>query len=159
MRVTTGVVRAALVVALSGSVWAGCSPKPGGTVEESVVSSEGLAATMGVSTSADAVELTLHVTNTSGAPIELEFSSGQRYDFQVSEVVDGVVGETVWTWSADKSFMQALGTETLAPGASLRYTETWPANGSRGDFMGIATLTSTSHPVRQTVSFDLPGGE
>ena len=149
------------VAALAAAVSA-CSTSPSGevTVEDSTVSAEGLAASMQVEAGDDAVRLTLHLTNTTTAPIELEFSSGQRYDFQVAEVADdGMVGETLWTWSADKSFMQALGSETLAPNASLSYSEEWQANGARGDFVGIATITSTSHPIRQMARFDLAGSE
>lgn len=156
MRGMTGVGRAWLVAA---ALVAGCSQNQDPVVEESVVESEGLSATMSVETGADAVRLTLHVTNTSGAPIELEFTSGQRYDFQVAEVDGAVIGETLWTWSMDKSFMQALGTETLAPGASLSFTEEWSAGGRRGDFVGIGMLTSSSHPVQQSVRFELAGGE
>ena len=106
------------------------------------------------------MRLTLHVTNTSSAPLELGFSSGQRYDFQVARVSDeGTVGETLWTWSADRSFMQAVGTETLAPNASLSYTEEWRANGERGEFVGTGTMTSSTHPVRQMVRFELAGSE
>lgn len=135
---------------------AACSTTPGeGGVEESV-SPAGLAATMQVETGDDAVRLTLHVTNTSGAAMELGFTSGQRYDFQIAEVnADGTVGETVWTWSADKTFMQALGTETLQPNASLSYAEEWRANGARGEFIGIGMITSATHPVRQMTRFEL----
>ena len=156
MRVMTGVGPAALV-ALAGLL--GCSRSQGPAMEESVVAIEGLSATMGVETGADAVRLTLHVTNTSGAPIELEFTSGQRYDFQVAEVDGDLVGETLWTWSMDKSFMQALGSETLAPGGSLSFTEEWSSGGQRGEFVAIGRLTSTSHPVQQSVRFELTGGE
>jgi hypothetical protein len=132
----------------------GCS-RTQAPVQDSVVEAEGLSATMGVETGADLVRLTLHVTNTTAAPIELEFTSGQRYDFQIAEVSGELVGETLWTWSMDKSFMQALGTETLAPGGSLRFTEEWQAGGRRGELVGIGRLTSSSHPVQQSVRFEL----
>jgi hypothetical protein len=154
-------MRTWLTAAAAAGVLAGCSPTPSGevTVEESMAA-EGLAATMQVEAGADAVRLTLHVTNTTSAPIELGFTSGQRYDFQVAEVGDGGrVGETVWTWSADRSFIQAVGTETLAPNASLSYSEEWATGGLRGEFVGIGTLTSSTHPVRQMARFELAGGE
>ncbi len=95
--------------------------------------------------------LRLHVTNVSAEPVELEFTSGQRYDFQVTTEA----GEILWTWSADKSFMQALGTETLAPGASLTFSEAWPTNGQRGRYIAIGAVTSTNEPVRQSVIFEV----
>jgi hypothetical protein len=156
MRVTTGRGSAALLLA-AGAVL-GCSRNEV-PVQDSIVEAEGLSATMGVETGADLVRLTLHVTNTSGAPIDLEFTSGQRYDFQIAEVDGDLVGETLWTWSMDKSFMQALGTETLEPGGSLRFTEEWPAGGRRGELVGIGRLTSSSHPLQQSVRFELAGDE
>ena len=157
MRVTTMGGPAALL--FMAATVLGCSRKEAPVPQDSVVEAEGLSATIGVETGADLVRLTLHVTNTSGVPIELEFTSGQRYDFQIAELAGNAVGETLWTWSMDKSFMQALGTETLAPGASLRFTEEWPTGGRRGEVVGIARLTSSSHPVQQSVRFELPGGE
>ena len=152
--------RAAVVVGVLATGLAGCNRSGAEPVAEPMLSPEGLAATMGVETGHDVVRLTLHVTNTSGAPIELQFTSGQRYDFQVVEVDDaGQVGETVWTWSADKSFMQAVGVETLEPGRSLTFTEEWASAGVRGDLLGRGTLTSTSHPVAQSVRFELTGDE
>ena len=157
MRVTTFRGPAALLV-MAATVL-GCSQREEPVQQDSVVEAEGLSAAIRVGTGEDVVRLTLHVTNTSGAPIELEFTSGQRYDFQIAELEGGAVGETLWTWSADKSFMQALGSETLAPGASLEFTEEWPTGGRRGEVVGLARLTSSSHPLQQSVRFELPGGE
>ncbi len=124
-----------------------------------VVASEDLIATMEIETVADAVRLTLHVTNRSAEPIQLEFTSGQRFDFQVARMDNGAVGEPLWTWSADKSFLQALSTETLAPGGSLRYSAEWPAGGVTGNFIAHGSVTSTNHPVRQSARFELAGNE
>ncbi len=144
-----------LVLGLAGMVVAlGCS-RP--ETQEVVMggSVEGLTATMQVEASGDVAQLTLHVTNSTSAPIELEFSSGQRYDFRVTTES----GETLWTWSADKSFMQALGTETLEAGGTVRFSESWAAGGRRGRFIAVGQLTSTSHPAMQSVYFELTGGE
>lgn len=132
----------------------GCGPTP--VVEGDAVTPSGdLAATMEVDVGDAATTLRLHVTNISSEPVELEFSSGQRYDFAVTTEA----GESLWTWSADKSFMQALQTETLAPGASLRFSEAWPSEGRRGRFIGIGRVTSTNEPVYQSVIFELTGAE
>ena len=150
-----GSVRPGLTLGLVGMFMAlGCS-RP--DVPEIIVggSIEGLPATVEVDAVGEVARLTLHVTNSTPAPIELEFSSGQRYDFQVT--TDD--GEVLWTWSADKSFMQALGSETLEPGATLRYSEEWPSGGRAGRLIGVGMLTSTSHPVRQSVFFEIAGDE
>jgi len=147
----------ALALVLSLGVWAGgCArsePTPG--VQESEGVSSDLVATMQVEPAAGEVGLTLHVTNTTSAPIELEFSSGQRFDFTVTRLD----GESLWTWSADKSFMAALGQETVPAGGSLRYEAEWPSQGLRGEFVATGTLTSTNRRVAQSVRFELAGDE
>ncbi len=99
----------------------------------------------------DTVRLVFHVTNPTNEPIALEFSSGQRYDFAIRSAG----GDDLWRWSADKSFMQALGSESLAPGATLQYVETWPTGRRKGAFVAAAELTSTSHPVQESAQFEI----
>lgn len=126
-----------------------CAPTP--AAENAGSPSGDLAATMEVDAGTESTMLRLHVTNVSAEPVELEFTSGQRYDFQVTTES----GEILWTWSADKSFMQALGTETLGAGESLTFSEAWPTDGLRGRFIAVGTVTSTNEPVRQSVIFEV----
>ena len=140
---------------LAGVALAAACGQPPVVQGDAVAPSGDLAATMEVDVGEAATTLRLHVTNVSSEPVELEFSSGQRYDFAVTTEA----GETLWTWSADKSFMQALSMETLAPGASLRFSEAWPSAGQQGRFIAIGRVTSTNEPVHQSVIFELTGGE
>ena len=110
-----------------------------------------LASSVEVEVRANTVRMVLHVTNPMNRPVSLEFPSSQRYDFAI-RTADG---KDVWTWSADKSFAQALGTETIAPGATLDYSETWTPTGSKGSYVAIASLTSTNHPIREQAAFSL----
>ena len=59
-------------------------------------------------------------------------------------MADSGTGKTVWSWSANKSFLQALGEETIAGGASLTFTEKWTPP-KKGLYLAHAMLTSTSH--------------
>jgi hypothetical protein len=94
------------------------------------------------------VRLVFHITNTSNRPVELEFTSGQRYDFTVRR------GESVvWRWAADRSFIQMIGQETVPAGGSLKYEERAPIR-EPGSYTATAELTSSSHPVRQTAAFE-----
>ncbi|HEY0305430.1 MAG TPA: BsuPI-related putative proteinase inhibitor [Longimicrobiales bacterium] len=111
-----------------------------------------LASSVEVEVRGDTVRMVLHVTNPTNQPVTLEFNSGQRYDFAIRTAA----GADVWTWSADKQFAQMLGTETIAPGATLDYTETWTAGQQRGSFVAIARLASTSHPIREQAAFQIP---
>ncbi len=118
---------------------------------DGVVNETSLASSVEVEVRANTVRLVLHVTNPSNQPATLEFSSGQRYDFAI-RTADGA---DVWTWSADKQFMQALGSETIAPGQTIDFTETWEPGNRTGSFIAIATLTSTSHRIQEQASFEL----
>jgi hypothetical protein len=57
---------------------------------------------------AKAVRLTLR--NTTGAPLKLEFGSGQTFDV----VVRDEDGKDVWRWSDGRGFTQALRSETVS---------------------------------------------
>jgi hypothetical protein len=116
------------------------------------VGAAALASSVEVEVHANTVRMVLHVTNPTSRPVTLEFSSGQRYDFAIRTAA----GADVWTWSADKLFAQMVGTETIAPGATLDYTETWTPAGQKGSFVAIARLASTSHPVREQAAFQIP---
>ena len=56
----------------------------------------------------DKVSVRYRLTNISGQNLTLVFPSGQQYDL----TLDGHRGR-VWTWSQDKSFIQAFSTQTL----------------------------------------------
>lgn len=110
-----------------------------------------LASSLSIEVHPDTVRLVFHVTNPTNEPMALEFSSGQRYDFAIRSAS----GNDLWRWSADKSFMQALSSESLAPGATLQYVETWPTGGRKGSFVAAAELVSTSHPVQESAQFEI----
>ena len=110
----------------------------------------------------DSVLLEIHVTNVTSSPISLEFTSTQRYDFEIANAD----GESIWRWSAARSFGQALGEEALQPGDSRRYTATWDGNGDdistwdgserEGDFIATGWVVSVNYPVELRTGFQLP---
>src|SRR5688572_18186054 len=144
----TAVIAAALLAAA-------CTPVPpaqgGGPAPRQDAAAGALVSSLSVE-AGDTVRLTLQVTNATAGPLTLAFTSGQTYDFAVLRGA-----ETLWTWSADQSFMQALRDETLAPGETRTYTESWaPAQPPRGELTARAWLTSSSHPLERTATFRLP---
>jgi hypothetical protein len=145
------------LAAIAMAFFAACHPAvvqaPAPHVGDAAGPAGPLITTLQTDAAPDSVRFTLQVTNGSQVPVTLNFSSGQSYDFTVR---DG--GATVWTWSADRAFMQALRSETLAPGQTLGWSETWhPAASLRGHTLtATARLTSTSHPVERTQTFRLP---
>lgn len=134
-----------------------CTPVPrpaqgGAPAPRGDAASADLASSLSVETAGDSVRMTLQVTNAAAGPLTVAFASGQTYDFAVLRG-----GETLWQWSADKRWMQALRDETLAPGETRTYTEAWvPGAAARGELTARAWLTSSSHPVERTATFRLP---
>jgi hypothetical protein len=114
----------------------------------------GLGSTLNVRVAGDSVQLVLHVTNVSEAPLTLEFTSSQRQDFEVARPG----GETVWRWSAARSFAQVLGSEVLLPGESRRYEATWLAAGARGEYVATGWVTSRNYPIELRTVFQVRGG-
>lgn len=147
--------RVALYTALAVAGLAGCTMSNGGDDPEFVASGDELVATMSVETGNDVTRLTLHVTNPTSAPVELEFRSGQRYDFAVTRLN----GDEVWRWSSDRMFTQALGTETLPAGGSIRYTADWSSGALEGEFVATGEVTATNRRVAQSARFELAGEE
>lgn len=147
-----------IAVVLGAAAVLGCGVKDAPEVNRpngdgAAVGAAALASSVEVEVDANTVRMVLHVTNPTNRPVTLEFSSGQRYDFAIRTAA----GADVWTWSADKMFAQVTGTETIAPGATLDYAETWtPAAGHKGSFVAIARLASTSHPIREQAAFQIP---
>lgn len=112
---------------------------------------ETLASSVEVDVLSDTVRLVLHVTNPSDQPVQLEFSSGQRYDFAVRTAA----GSDVWRWSADKSFIQSLQSQTIPAGGTVDFSEVWLPGGRTGSFVAVAELTSTNHRIQEQASFQL----
>jgi hypothetical protein len=100
----------------------------------------------------DGVRLALRVTNKTDKQLELNFPSGQIYDFAV---VDSA-GRELWRWSADRMFTQSLQNRLLDAGETVTYEERWPTSGARGAFVAVATLRSSDHPLESRVEFTLP---
>lgn len=111
----------------------------------------GLVPSLNVRVEGDSVHMTLHLTNALEAPVDLEFSSAQRSDFQARRAG----GDIEWTWSADKMFAQALGTERLEPGETLSWSGTWHG-ATPGRYEATGTVVSMSHPMTITVPFEVP---
>ncbi len=89
------------------------------------------------------IAIRLDVTNRTDTVVVFHFSDGQRYDFLIRD--EG--GETRWRWSADKSFIQVLGDEQLAPGDTLTYQERFAGPLSSGTYAVVGALVATNFPL------------
>ena len=119
-------------------------------VEKSVKStSQTLATKFDVTLDGSDVRFSLKVVNTTPKSVEVNFASGQAYDF----VVVDSLGREVWRWSADRIFTQSVRNKLLGRGEAITASEKWsPAKPGR--FMAIAHLTSSNFPVEEKVSFE-----
>lgn len=89
------------------------------------------------------IGFTLTACNKSEEPVERDFPSSQRYDFEVQKD-----GKFVWRWSDGRAFAQVFTTERWEPGECKSYTDYWSGrypDGSRaesGQYEATGTLTS-----------------
>jgi hypothetical protein len=130
-----------------------CStPRPSADAPEGAsVASDSLATSLEVEVRAGNVRFILHVTNPTTLPVTLEFTSGQRYDFEVLDAN----GTGVWTWSADRMFAQVLGTETIAAGGSVKYEAEWRPDRRSGTFTAVGRVSASNLRVEQRARFEL----
>ena len=98
------------------------------------------------------VTLTLTVTNPASSPVQVTFTSGQRYDFTI---VDASTGAALWRWSAARSFAQVLSTQSVPANGSLVFTEAWKPT-ARGNLIAIGSLVSASHRADAKIALTLP---
>lgn len=114
-----------------------------------------LSSKLDVAVGAREVHLALVVTNVGNKHAELDFPSGQSYDF----VVVDSTGREVWRWAEGRMFTQSVQNHQLGAHDAMRVSETWsPAKmkAKAGRYTAIATLNSTNYPVEERVDFVLP---
>jgi Intracellular proteinase inhibitor len=72
-------------------------------------------------TAGDAALVRMSLRNTTPTPLRLNFTSSQRYDM----VIRNASGTEVFRWSAARSFLAVIGSETVS-GGELNYAEVLP---------------------------------
>ena len=94
------------------------------------------------------VQFALDVRNNGAKHVELDFVSGQAYDF----VVLDSAGRQVWRWSEGHLFTQGIQNKQLSTGESMQARETW-RRAAPGRYTAIATLRSANYPVEERADF------
>lgn len=87
------------------------------------------------------VTAVLGLRNGSDTAITLRFATAQRYDFSV---IDSA-GTVVWRWSANRTFAQAAGEQTVPPGWEVNYEERFAAPSGRGPYRVVATVSAVGN--------------
>jgi len=93
------------------------------------------------------VRLALEVRNVGNKHAELDFASGQSYDFAV---IDST-GREVWRWATGRMFTQSVQNKQLGAGDKMRVAEGWTPRAGR--YTAVATLNSSNYPIEQRVEF------
>jgi hypothetical protein len=99
---------------------------------------------LGPTTGAGPVLATFRLHVNSKLPITLSFTSGQEYDFSLKNSS----GATLWTWSASRTFLQALHQRIVADEWSETVEIPWPTTSGGvlqpGDYTVEAVVTNTT---------------
>jgi len=137
---------AAALVGLAAAPNGRCRSSPAGRSLEVTLTTP--AATVGAG---EPIVMTLSVTSRARKPVDLRFRSGQRYDFAIR---DGK-GKVLWRWSDGRVFTQALGAETIAPGTTLSWQETFPETLDAGSYELIGTIPVVRSELTATSSIEV----
>lgn len=98
------------------------------------------------------VTLRLEVCNHGSGEVTVQFSTAQRYDFEVKNPD----GELIWRWGADREFARVTGSKTFSPGCRLLGEETWDGTNQEGQpveagaYEAVGVMTSS--PVYRSPS-------
>jgi hypothetical protein len=95
------------------------------------------------------VRFSFRVVNATPKSVEVNFASGQAYDF----VVVDSVGREVWRWSADRIFTQSVRNKLLGKGDAISASEKWSPS-KAGKWTAIAQLTSSNYPIVEKIAFE-----
>ncbi|HXA52975.1 MAG TPA: BsuPI-related putative proteinase inhibitor [Candidatus Acidoferrum sp.] len=94
---------------------------------------------------------TLRLQVNSSSPLILSFTSGQEYDFALNDSA----GNTLWRWSASRTFLQALHQRTVSDEWSATVDIPWPT--APGDYTVQASVTaSAATPFAATAPVTIP---
>lgn len=67
----------------------------------------------------NSIEMKITIKNDSEKDIFIEYTSGQKFDFQLLDADKN----TLWTWSANKMFIQALSTMEIKAGETVEFSD------------------------------------
>lgn len=100
----------------------------------------------------DAVELELAIANNTRRSVELRFPSGFTHDFVILDDGD----REVWRWSRERMFTSVMQTRLVRSGKSATYNVEWNPENKSGNYVAVAMLHASNHPVSARVPFTLP---
>lgn len=90
---------------------------------------------------------TLRVTNIGDDPVCVRFPTSQQFDI----IVQSAEGAPLWSWSADRAFLQMVSDRELLPGESAVYEVYWDGRLTDGSRFAGGRYRATAHFLGQTV--------
>lgn len=103
--------------------------------------------------SGETIKFTLTARNASKAPVQVTFTSGQKYDIEARNDANGALA---WRWSEGRMFTQIFREETWQPGETRRYEDTWNARTSNPDGSEGAPIAAGRYVLRAELSARTP---
>ena len=126
------------------------NPAPSNSARKSADEKPAFSAQLTVNADSTDVRLALRVVNTSSKRVEVNFATGQTYDF----VILDSIGREVWHWGSGRMFTQTLRNKLLDGGESLNVRETWKAAAlAPGRYTARGVLTSENYPMTKVTEF------
>jgi hypothetical protein len=110
-----------------------------------------IASTFSVQAEPKGLSFALELTNATRKSVELEFPSGQEYEFSI---VDST-GREIYSWGKGRMFTQSLQNRLIDGGETMRFTERTDKPLPSGSYVAVATLRSSNYPVQERVAFQL----
>lgn len=89
---------------------------------------------------------TLRVTNVGDEPLRVRFPTSQQFDI----IVQNPEGTSLWSWSADRAFLQMVCDRELLPGESTVYEVHWDGRLNDGSHFSGGRYLATAHFLGQT---------
>ncbi len=99
----------------------------------------------------DGVQLQLSLTNNTRNSLELRFADGLTHDFVILDASE----REVWRWSEGRLFTSAMQTRFVRSGKSATYHTHWRPEVKKGNYVAVAMLHATNHPISARVPFTL----
>lgn len=125
---------------------------PADVVWQEAKSADAIATTFDVTPGENGVDFTLSVANNTKEAVELRFASSQTHDFKVLNSR----GETVWQWSKDRMFTQAMQSKVVKPQDTLTIVNDWSIKNMKGEYVAVAILNTDTHPIERRTVFQIP---
>lgn len=130
----------AAVALVTGGAQFRCSSDEGGegpTFATSLVLRDAAGVPATVFEAGEVVTMQLTVRNRSRQAVELDFASGQQYEFFIFR---SGANSPSWVWSSQALFTQAASTLVFPPGESRIFTVNWTADLPRGSYEARGAL-------------------